>query len=158
MRGRQPLDLTGHHFGNVTAISFVGTKNGRGYWKCKCDCGNTKIFCTRELRAGDVTSCGCNRKSRATVHGLYYTREHRIWIGMKNRCTNPNAINYEWYGGKGVTVCKEWSEDFENFYKWAHENGYQDNLTIDRINGNGDYEPTNCRWITIQEQQKNKCN
>lgn len=158
MRGRRAIDLTGQRFGRVIAVAFKGTRNGRGYWECLCDCGKSKTFCTRELRAGDITSCGCERKERATKHGLYYTREHRIWIGMKSRCSNAKMNNYKWYGGKGIKVCKEWSEDFKTFYEWAHENGYQDNLTIDRIDGNGDYEPKNCRWITIQEQQRNKTN
>jgi hypothetical protein len=89
-------------------------------------------------------------------HGYTQTRLYRIYYKMKERCYRPTNDNYKYYGGLGVTICKEWLNDFRAFAKWALKNGYAENLTIDRIDCSGNYEPSNCRWITIQEQQKNK--
>ena len=90
-----------------------------------------------------------------TVHGMCNTRLYHIWNGMKQRCQNPKAISYKYYGAKGVSVCGEWCDCFNNFYRWAISNGYNDNLTLDRIDGNSDYTPSNCRWVTNKEQQNN---
>lgn len=92
-------------------------------------------------------------------YGLSNTRLNRIWRGFRQRCYNPNQPDFKYYGGRGITVCPEWKDDFKAFYDWAMSNGYQDNLTLDRIDCNGNYEPSNCRWVTMKVQTNNKrCN
>lgn len=90
-------------------------------------------------------------------HGLYHTHLYKVWQTMKQRCTNPNYRGYQWYGAKGVKVCEDW-QDIENFYRWAINNGYRKGLTLDRIDPASDYEPNNCRWVTMSDQQNNKTN
>lgn len=159
------IDLTGKKFGKLTVIEFEFVKNKRRYWKCKCDCGNIKIVQLPHLTSGHTQSCGCLHKEKVkqllTKHGKYYSRLYSIWINIKDRCYNHKSLAYKHYGGRGINVCNEWlnkEEGFINFYNWAMENGYQDNLTIERINVNSDYNPFNCKWITKSEQQQNKRN
>ena len=125
----------------------------------KCDCGNETRQYFSYIENGRVKSCGCLRSDqfrlRSTTHNQHGTRLYNIWRGLFKRCENKNATDYRNYGGRGISICQQW-HSFEPFYKWANENGYEDTLTIDRINVNGDYEPTNCRWITAREQQKNR--
>jgi hypothetical protein len=127
---------------------------------CKCECGTIRSVNKRELSRGRTKSCGCQRilenKSR-TTHGLSESRIYKIWGSMKQRCSNPNRADYSLYGGKGIKVCQSWL-DFEEFLKWSLKNGYAKNLSIDRIDTNGDYEPANCRWVTNIRQQNNKSN
>lgn len=157
------LDLTGRQFGKLTAVKRVGSKNNIPLWECKCECGNTCFVTSKLLRSGGTTSCGCYRKENSrkmlseivTTHGKSRTRIYTIWRSMLSRCSNPANKAYSYYGGKGITVCKEWST-FDNFYQWAMQNGYADTLTIDRINGDGNYQPDNCRWVTRAEQNKNR--
>lgn len=156
------IDLTGREFGRLKIIERSGSdKNGQAMWRCKCDCGNVTIVSGGHLRSGHTRSCGCLendvRRAVHTTHGKRHTRLYRIWASMKGRCSNPNIKEYKWYGAKGVSVCREWM-DFQVFHDWAIENGYADNLTIDRIDGNGDYCPENCRWITNAAQQSNRSN
>ena len=123
------------------------------FWKCLCDCGNIKYVQTYHLTKGIIQSCGCSStkyKQTEFTKPLYI-----IWQGMKNRCYNPKHENYVNYNGKGISICDEWKDDFELFYNWSISNGYKKGLSIDRINNNGNYEPSNCRWVTKREQMWN---
>ena len=153
------IDLTGQRFGRLVVLGFDKKSNDRQYmWLCRCDCGDVVSVRGYSLRSGNTQSCGClqketNIKLRQT-HGMTKTRVYNIWKSMRQRCSIPSTSGYKYYGGRGIKVCNEW-QDFEPFYKWAISNGYADNLTIDRIDVNGNYEPSNCRWITLKEQQMN---
>lgn len=154
------IDLTGRTFGRLTVIQYDHSKNG-AYWLCRCECGKTKVIKGTSLTKGLTTSCGCKSRemsiNRSTTHGMTGTRLYRIRSGMIARCYKENASSYPKYGAKGITVCDEWlgENGFVNFYNWAMENGYKDNLTLDRINPKGNYEPSNCRWATYKEQANN---
>ena len=153
----------GDKVGRLKVLRCVGIKNHRRIWECRCDCG--KIVNVRQdcLSRQVTTSCGCKmlenqhkQMSRRTKHGMCKTRIYRIWIGMKQRCYSPKATGYADYGGRGITVCSDWTNDFMAFYHWAMENGYTDDLSIDRIDVNGNYEPSNCRWATNSQQRSNQ--
>ena len=154
------IDLTGQRFGRLRVVAYDRLENHKKWWVCECQCGNRLIVRKDQLRTGNTTSCGCNRKGKATrlTHGQRQTRLYRIWQGMKARCYCKGSTSYKWYGALGVTVCVEW-QAFEPFRDWALTHGYTDELTIDRIDVNGHYEPSNCRWITQAEQNANmrKC-
>lgn len=154
-------DLTGKKFGKLTIIKYYGSnKNGRALWLCKCECGNYKIILGNSLLSKSTLSCGCYNKESAskrfTKHNFSNTKLYKVWQGMKTRCYNPKFIYYRNYGGRGITICDEWLNNFKNFYNWAINNGYKEGLTIDRINNDGIYEPSNCRWITRAEQNRNQ--
>lgn len=155
------IDLTGQVFGRLTIIKKVGiSKNKFALWLCKCTCGNEIIVTSNNLRTGNSKSCGCFatelRRKKLLKHGFKHTRIYNIWRAMKQRCCNKNSSNYKNYGKRGIRICQEWLDDFINFYNWALEHGYSDNLSIDRIDTNGNYEPSNCRWITLKEQNNNR--
>lgn len=158
-------DLTGKRFGKLVVIKKVEPtydKSGRKYtvWECLCDCGNKTKVRTNNLK-GSTTSCGCYLKSvqgqQTLKHGYRKTRLYTCYNGMKQRCYNPNSIGYKNYGGRGIKVCDEWNkpDGLKEFAEWALKNGYQDNLTLERIDVNGNYEPDNCCWITKAMQAKN---
>lgn len=157
----KPIDLIGKKFGRLTVIERL-ENNSRGgtVWNCQCDCGNIKIADGERLRLGKVKSCGCLLMDVARVknfkHGLHGSKIYNVWKGMKQRCYYKNHIEYPDYGARGIIVCEEWLNDFQSFYDWSMKNGYKDGLTIDRINTNGNYEPSNCRWVTQKVQSNNK--
>ena len=150
-------DLTGKKFGKLFVKKIHPTNGGDAYFDCICDCGNLKIARGSGLKSGKIKSCGCLNTKRVPqnkTHGMSGSRLFKIWAGMKQRCYNHNNAKYKIYGGRGIEVCPEWQE-FEPFMKWSYDNGYNDNLTIDRINTDGNYEPDNCRWVDLKQQANN---
>lgn len=156
--GKRIFVEKGERYGRFTIIKEIEKRKKKRYFQCKCDCGNIRNVRFVALRAGTIKSCGCLRDEQnrtvAVTHGKNKTRLYSIWHGMKQRCLNPNLKGYKYYGGRGIKVCKTWLE-FEGFYDWAVNNGYNKNLTIERIDVNGNYEPHNCEWIPMENQSKN---
>lgn len=148
-------DISGEKFGHLTAKEFAYQKNRNTYWKCVCDCGNEKVVRLSHLLDGNAKSCGC--KQRLYKHHQTDTRLYHIWCTMKARCLRETSPKYKNYGGRGIKLDEEWN-DFEPFMSWSYSNGYADNLSIDRVDVNGNYEPSNCRWIPLKQQYSNKTN
>lgn len=154
-------ELLGKHFDKLIVLSYNGIgKFNQRTWLCECSCGKKVVRSTNYLHAkGKRKSCGCYRKEIKgnTKHGLCYSRLNGIYRRMKQRCYSPYATEYDNYGGRGIKICDEWlgEDGFVNFYKWSMKNGYSDSLSIDRINNDGNYEPSNCRWADKITQANN---
>ena len=147
--------LEGMTFGRLKVIKYIGSSK----YKCICSCGNKTIVSTYGLTSGGTKSCGCLQKeivaNKHYKHGDSRSNLYAVFVQMHQRCENPNNKNYHYYGHRGIKVCETWKE-WLNFKAWALANGYQKGLTIDRIDPNGNYYADNCRWITIEAQQKNR--
>jgi hypothetical protein len=156
----------GEIFHRLTAIEPAGHqlsgKYKKALWRFRCECGTELVTRSESVKSGNTKSCGCQKREataangRANVkHGMEGTRLYRIWGQMIRRCEDPGNSRFEYYGARGINVCEEW-HDIHKFVAWAMSNGYADHLTIDREDNEKGYEPGNCRWITIQDQQRNR--
>lgn len=155
------LELVGLKFSRLTVISQEPSKNGRTRWLCVCDCGKNVVVDGKSLTSGNTKSCGCQKRDSAIKfnhetkrrHGESFSRLYKIWHSMKCRCSQDIFKNHK---GRGIRVCEEWLRSYESFRDWAILNGYRDDLTIDRIDVNKNYEPNDCQWATTKEQSRNK--
>jgi hypothetical protein len=155
---KEPIDLTGERFGRLTVLRREEKRPGAhtAYWTCQCDCGTVKSVSTTALKGGYSQSCGCLRRELRRNSRHKNPHLYQVWQDMRQRCTNPNNKYFGRYGGRGISVCAEWAEEYEPFYTWAVAHGYQSGLQIDRIDNDGDYTPDNCRWATAMENTNNR--
>lgn len=149
------VDMTGKVFGQLTVQEYAGKRGKHAYWECTCTCGNTSIVKGSHLREGRTKSCGCQQSAHQKKHGMYKTPEYAVWQAMIQRCINPLNANYPNYGGRCITICEEWRHDFSKFISDMGQRPTP-HYSIDRIDPNGNYEPSNCRWATTKEQSLNK--
>ena len=142
-------------FGRLTVLSYMGKKsNGNTYWLCQCQCGKRKSIRRGDFVSGKTQSCGCLNLEIMTKHGQHKTPEYKAWVKMRFRCLNPNEPSFHSYGGRGIKVCKRWAK-FENFIEDMGKRPSKKH-SIDRVDVNGDYKPSNCRWATIRQQSRNR--
>jgi len=154
------IDLTGRRFTRLHVLAKEKPRYGtKAFWRCRCDCGNEVIVPSQSLITEATKSCGCLNSeitsARNTRHGLACKEKlYDVWKSMRQRCFNKKSKDYPNYGGRGISVCNEWN-DYQNFRTWAMSNGYQEGLSVDRIDVNGNYESSNCRWASDLAQANN---
>ena len=162
---RKPVsNLVGKKFNRLTVVEYLGVRKwGKHWWRCMCDCGTEVEINTSRItgKSSSTKSCGCLRKESMTKnradpyrHGLHKHKLYAIYYQMLQRCYNPNSQRYKYYGGSGIHVCSEWQENFLEFYSWAINNGWEDGLSIDRVDNTKGYSPRNCEWVTVSENSR----
>ena len=151
------MNLSHETFCRLTPLHPDRTSAGKYAWLCQCDCGNIVTVRTADLMNGHTQSCGCSKSDKSKTHGLSKSSPYHAWRKMVARCSDDSDKDYRNYGARGITVCKEW-RSYSEFHKWALKNGYEKGLTIDRIDNDYGYCPSNCRFVTLQKQERNKRN
>lgn len=160
--GRKRKNEIGNRYGQleILKLDHIHRKTKQGYYLCRCDCGNEKVIGINALRNGSTKACGClqGKDSKWKFTSTKFSRLHKKWVHMISRCNNQKDISYKNYGARGIRVCKEWENDFDCFAEWALKNGYKNELEIDRIDNDKGYCPTNCRFVSKKNNNRNRRN